>query len=297
MITLFTTPKPFQGPWITIQQNALLSYVRFHPDVEILVFDADGQCERFCSQYGIRCLPIPKTNEYGTPLVGPLFKKAMELAAHERIMYINADTILLKDFVSVLERISFDRFLLVGRSWGIEIDGPLDVGLPEDEKWLRKLVEQVGNRRSGSDYFVFTPETWEAVPDFAIGRGVWDRWLLFDVFRRGVPLIDASGAAMVVHQNHDWSNHPDGPSWIWDGPEIKRNRALAAKAGGGFSNKNCTWRLGKSGGPKRVVSRRIIVNKMQLLARGNRMMGYLTRTLSAMLFPGRVLRALQRRIG
>ena len=271
--------------WITIQENALLSYVRLHPNIQILVFGADERCEEFCSHHGIRCLPTPESNKYGTPLVSALFGEALKLAAYEQVMYINADTILLKDFASMLKRVAFDRFVLVGRTWGVEINESLDVGLPADEQRLRSLVKKHGYRRSGSDYFVFTRTSLASIPDFAIGRPAWDNWLLFDTFRRGIPLIDASEAAIVVHQNHGWSNHPGGQDWVWKGPEAKRNLELAAEMGSSFTNRQCTWKLGQSGGPRRVLSRGIILRKMQLRAKDSPMMGYLSRIMTALFYP------------
>ena len=46
MFTLFTTPKPFQGHIGVIQRNALRSWKRLHPDVEVMLFgDDEGAAE------------------------------------------------------------------------------------------------------------------------------------------------------------------------------------------------------------------------------------------------------------
>jgi hypothetical protein len=42
MLTLFTTAKPFEGHSGVIQRNALKSWKRLHPDVEVILFGDDA---------------------------------------------------------------------------------------------------------------------------------------------------------------------------------------------------------------------------------------------------------------
>ena len=46
MLTIFSTPKPFQGHIGVIQRNAIGSWKQLHPDVEIVLFgDDEGAAE------------------------------------------------------------------------------------------------------------------------------------------------------------------------------------------------------------------------------------------------------------
>jgi len=45
----------------------------------------------------------------------------------------------------------------------------------------------------------------------------------------GAPIIDASEMITVVHQNHDYSHHPQGKKGVWEGLEAKRNQELMAE--------------------------------------------------------------------
>jgi FkbM family methyltransferase len=46
MLTLFTTAKPFRGHSGIIQRNALKSWTRLHPDIDIILFgDDEGATE------------------------------------------------------------------------------------------------------------------------------------------------------------------------------------------------------------------------------------------------------------
>ena len=40
--------------------------------------------------------------------------------------------------------------------------------------------------------------------DFAIGKLVWDRWLVGNAFRRDMVTIDVTNTTTVVHQNGPW---------------------------------------------------------------------------------------------
>src|SRR5438132_908480 len=61
----------------------------------------------------------------------------------------------------------------------------------------------------------------------AVGRPGWDNWLIMDIRRRGVDLIDASRIVRPIHQNHDYSHVPHAKGIAWEGPEANRNRELA----------------------------------------------------------------------
>lgn len=59
--------------------------------------------------------------------------------------------------------------------------------------------------------------------------------------------MDASKIVMAVHQNHDYSHHPEGSSGVWQGPEAWANRKLT---GGGhhlFTLADATHRLTPAG--------------------------------------------------
>ena len=47
---------------------------------------------------------------------------------------------------------------------------------------------------------------------------------------RSIPaaLIDATPVMMAVHQNHDYSHHPQGKDSVWNGDEALTNHDLLA---------------------------------------------------------------------
>src|SRR5260370_28024533 len=64
------------------------------------------------------------------------------------------------------------------------------------------------------------------MPPFVL-RVFWDNWLVWKALDSGKPVIDASGAVMAIHQNHDYSYHPQGKAGVWTGDEAGRNAQLA----------------------------------------------------------------------
>ena len=55
----------------------------------------------------------------------------------------------------------------------------------------------------------------------------WDNWMLYRARSLRAALIDATPVMMAVHQNHDYSHHPQGKVGVWDGDEALTNGELA----------------------------------------------------------------------
>src|ERR1700741_1713280 len=116
MLTIFTHTKAFKGHVGLIQRNAISQWTRLRPKPEILLFgDREGTPE-IARELGLRHIPQVKRNEYGTALLSDLFEKAHTLASNNILCYVNADMILLGDFMGAVRRVASwrDRFLMVG---------------------------------------------------------------------------------------------------------------------------------------------------------------------------------------
>src|ERR1700686_3381548 len=100
MFTLFAIPKHFRGHFATIQRNAILSWTRLAPRPEILLFGNEEGTAEIAHELGLRHFPEVARNEFGTPLLGDLFRKAEQQASSPLLGYVNADIILTNDFIS-----------------------------------------------------------------------------------------------------------------------------------------------------------------------------------------------------
>ena len=76
-LTIFTAPKPFIDPHISIiQKNAIHSWQNIGKDVDVLLIgDEEGMAEA-AFDLGVRHLPDVECNQMGTPLVSSIFDLA-----------------------------------------------------------------------------------------------------------------------------------------------------------------------------------------------------------------------------
>lgn len=213
-ITIFTTPKPFTNPHIaTIQRNALANWQALGADVAVIVLGDESGAAEAAADYGALHLPEVARNAAGTPLISDLFEQARAHADGPLLAYVNADILLLPDFVESA-RLVHQRckdFLLVGQRWDLDVTEPLGFDAGWDER-LRQRAQQFGRLHppAGSDYFIYPRGAYREMPEFAIGRAGWDNWMIYHARRNGWPTIDATPSIFIVHQNHDYSHLPDG---------------------------------------------------------------------------------------
>jgi hypothetical protein len=251
MLTFFSTPKPFLGHIDVIQRNALQSWKRVHPEAEIILFGDDPGAAEVCAELNIRHEPEVKRNEHGTKYLRPIFDRAAELARYNLLCYINCDIVLLDDFLPALNSMLRLRkdFLMVGQRWDLDVREPLSFGSGWQTR-LRDLALSQGKQRPPQwiDYFAFSRDLYRnKLPPFVIGRPGWDNWLIWYARHAGFIVADATPAVVAVHQNHDYSYHPQGEAGVWHGAEAQKNYALLENGRCFATMQNATHRLTNRG--------------------------------------------------
>ena len=233
MLTIFTTSKSFLGQSKIIQKNAIQSWTKLKPECEIILFDNEEGSSEVAREFGILHIPEIKKNEFGTPLLNDIFEKAQKIAKNNILAYVNADILLMNDFLKAVQQINLSKFLIVGRRWDLDVKESINFDNLNWEQELREKVKKEGvlHGPAGSDYFIFPKNFCGKIPSFAIGRTIWDNWLLYNAWILNIPLIDATQMIMAVHQNHGYPNKR-WKSGVWKGPESKENQRLA----GGLSH-------------------------------------------------------------
>jgi len=229
MLTILSVPKPFQGHIGVIQCNAINSWLCLHPHCEIILCGDEPGTREMAAELKVEWIPDIARNEYGTPLLDSVFDQVARAANHHLLCYVNADVILLSDFTEAVQRIRSRKFLMVGQRWNVNLTEPVDFCQPGWEERLRRHVTKYGvlNPRSAIDYFVFPRDSGLGkLPPFVVGRPGWDNWFIYNARRLGVPVIDATRAVTIVHQNHGYNHVPDQRGKSWNGPEADRNRLL-----------------------------------------------------------------------
>ena len=261
MITLFAIPKAFTGPAGLIQRNALASWMRLGEEVEVLlVGDDDGVAEAAREARGRQVAQVERT-EYGTPLLSSAFALARAASTRRLLAYVNADIVLLPDFVAAVRRIRFPSFLCLGRRWDVDVTEELEVD-GDYERRVRSLVAARGKLAlpDAIDYFVFERAGPLAeLPPFAVGRPGWDNWMIYRARSLGIPVVDATRVLTAVHQNHGYAHVPERSGYRWYGPEATANFALMQGLER-FQTRHATHVLTRFGvlpalTPRRIVSR------------------------------------------
>jgi hypothetical protein len=269
MLTIFTVPKPFLGHIGIIQRNAMQSWRRLRPACEVFLCGNEEGTAEVAAALGAHQITDVEQNEFGTPLLSSVFAAIEVRAAHNLLCYVNADILLLSDFTDAARLIaeSKRRFLMVGQRWDLDVTEPLAFERPDWEQTLRSRVERSGSLHppSGSDYFVFPKGTMGALPPFAVGRPAWDNWMIYRARREKVAVVDATGATLVIHQNHAYGHVKQATGDAWEGPEGDRNRDLIGGNERIYTLADVTHRL-TSGGIRRALSPTHLKRRIKTMA-------------------------------
>ena len=176
-------------------------------------------------------VPEVACNEFGTPLFDDVLAQAERRAEFDiallRQRRHHPDERLRGGRFGETRR-SLARFLLAGRRWNYGLTEPLEFA-PD---WEAARCGARCRRRANCswpgaiDYFCFPRGLWGDIPPFAIGRTVWDNWLLWRARARGAALVDATTSVLAVHQNHHYGHLAGGRGGAFHGPEAQRNVAL-----------------------------------------------------------------------
>jgi len=229
LITFFSAPKPFTNQHVAmIQRNAIKSWTML-PDVEVILLGDEAGVAEIAKELNVRHFPKVKVNENGVPLISSMFEVARENSNSELLCIVNADMILMDDFVEAAKKVEGQRskFVLLSQRWDYDITSPLDFA----EGWESRLRESVRrlnqlHRPAGSDFFLFPKNCYQDVPNFTIGRAGWDNWMIYKARAENWAAVDCTPSVMIVHQNHDYSHLPDGKPH-YEHPETNENIRLA----------------------------------------------------------------------
>ena len=198
MFTIFTIVKSFRGEFRQIQYNAIESWLALEPQPEVILC---GERE-WGAKTAARNLGVPtcqvERNGLSVPFLWSIFEEGNARASHDIRCFVNADIIILQDFVEAIERTAakFDRFLLSARRHDL---GKVE---PPFEALKRQCTAETLHKPTGIDVFCYRGLNFAPIPDFAVGRCKYDNWLVAKALSEGVPFVDCTPVATVIHQEH-----------------------------------------------------------------------------------------------
>ena len=234
MLTLFFVPKPFEGNFAIIQENAIKSWITvIDPRPQIILLGNEKGAKDICTKYNLIHIPHIKKNNFSTPLLSDIFEKAQNKALNNIMVYINSDIILtdnLDNITSILAR-KYKRFLAVGRRYELPINKPIHF----KSDWRKSLLDKCNERNMKNsawlDYFIFTKGLFRDIPPFALGRTFWDKWLIWKAVEEHCPVINVTKHVSAIHQSHGYRNTQS----VWEGKEAIENIRLAGGWSHGYS--------------------------------------------------------------
>ncbi len=230
LLTLFSAPKPFTDPHIAcIQGNALRNWAALGEQVRVILLGEEPGLAEAAREYGALHIPDVARSPSGAPIVSDMFSQARAHSDTPLLCCVNADILLTPDLLAAGERLlgSHPRFLAVGQRWDLDVTRRLEFAEGWEER-LRERARREGSlhKATGSDYFLFPRDCFRDMPRFAIGRAGWDNWMIYSGRRQRFPVVDASLAVFIAHQNHDYAHLPGGQPH-YRHPETEENIRLA----------------------------------------------------------------------
>ncbi len=156
------------------------------PDVEVILLGEETGLAEAARDLGVTHLPDVARNPSGTPLISSMFQLARENSSSDLLCIINADMILMDDFVKAAmesrsslappahpgcrtpgqvtgvllehrqQAARLHNFVLLSQRWDMDITTPLDF-TPGWQGRLSSTVQRQGSlhRPAGSDFFLF----------------------------------------------------------------------------------------------------------------------------------------------
>jgi hypothetical protein len=263
-LTIFASPKPFQGAIEVIQKNALRSWAALRPRCEILLFGDEAGTREAARELQLRHVAAVERNRFGTPLVSSMFRQAEEQAVNPLLCYVNADIILTQRLLDTVARVasSLPAFLMAGRRIDLDLARPLDFA----PGWSARLEDEAQRRGAlhgpqGCDYFVFPRGALPPLPPFAVGRPGWDNYVVYSARKNRLPVVDATLACPVFHQNHEVQAYAQG----WPrgaGAEALESWELAGHGARLLDLRDATHELGADGALRTIAASRFVVRKL-----------------------------------
>lgn len=249
MLSLFAVPKSFHGHIGSIQRNAIQSWLYLRPSCEIILLGDDEGTAEIAAELKLRHVAHVARNQYGTPLVNSVFSEAEKVATYPLMCYVNADIVLMSDFLPVAQQVLQHKScsLMIGQRWDVDIKEPIDFSVNWEER-LKSYIVKDGklHAQTGIDFFIFPKRLFGEIPPFALGRTAWDNWLVYRVRLRKVLVVDLTEVVTIVHQNHDYPHHM-GKITLRRGKEAKHNVALAGGQGYSFNVLHASHKLTREG--------------------------------------------------
>ena len=213
MLSIFSIPKPFHGHMDVIQRNAIESWKRLRPECEIILIGDEPGTAEVAEELAVRNIPHVTRNEFGTQLLDSAYQLAEDAARNTYMCYVNADIILTGSLMQAFEQVrqQSNHFLMTARRWNYCQNTQIDYSRYWEERLLDDLSKNGKLAQfSAIDFWIYPKGLLSDMPPLAVGRIAFESWCLYKARQQKADVIDSTQVVVSIHQNHDYSHHPDG---------------------------------------------------------------------------------------
>lgn len=218
----FTTPKPFNDANLIRQKNTLNSLSALNTEKEVVLFgdDDDAIAQGLCSELGVTFISEFRRGPGGkVPYINDIFQRAQNYVDADYYCYINADMVLLNDFVEAMNFINTEvmprhrekKFFGCGCRWDTDsLDSSIDFKQSSDEEVRSRVKKGKLHAPCGIDYFIYQKGTFIDMPDFLIARQNFDCAITgYAIKKEHILEVDLTQAVFAIHQNHKFGNEDE----------------------------------------------------------------------------------------
>jgi hypothetical protein len=219
--TIVTVPFPFKDSDGVRQRSAIQSWMRLEPKPEIILMGSDEGVPEYAQGHGLRHIPNLARNRLGDLDCGDILAKAQKAATHRDILYMDCDVVLLPIFTKAFRYVAkkYSPYKLVSGRWDIPTP---ESDLTFEPGWVGRISEQIyRHHEKGTDFHAFPKGLYDKVPDFSIGLGAWDGWMIWYAAQRGATVVRMDAFKAALHLKH-------GRRWVTR-PGKGRNQQLAGR--------------------------------------------------------------------
>lgn len=213
-VSVFAAMRPFRGDMATLQRSAIQSWLAVRPACEVvLVEDELGTTRGAVADLNVTVIADVRRAGSGVPLYDALVEAGARYTSGEMLVCTTADVLFPPNFAQIVEAVgqamAGSPFLLVAARVDLPPGLRVDVTNPA---WFAAATAACPDRprpRSGIDMWVYPRSVDMQPPPFPIGRHGTDGWVVYEMKRRNIPVIDATPDLRLLHQWHAKGNTRD----------------------------------------------------------------------------------------
>jgi len=226
MITILTNLWPFTPTSVVRQRNALASWRAMCVDAQIITYQRVAGDSTILHDYGIEVASGLPPSVDGLPRVDAIFAIAQAKGKYERQVWVNADIILMEDFLDTFLSLRLSHFVMIGQRTDVNLDTPLSFSGSVDSTAVRRRLSSAGRLHNigGISYFAYTRGSMPPLPPLYLAAA-WDNLVLYECRKAGIPVIDATLDVQAFHQDHEYATTPEGGRLVYEGAAARANVA------------------------------------------------------------------------